>query len=183
MPVSNALYSQAEDSDLFRWMKQSDVKAFEELYNRYWPLLVNTAYKRLKNKEKSEDIVQSIFIDLYNRRSAIELTTSIKSYLYQALKFKVLNEYRSEIIRAKFKKFLFFKSGCENDFADRLEAKELDIKIKTILNGLPRKCKQVFLLSREENLSYRDISDGLNITISTVEKHISKALKSLRCQM
>ena len=174
------MYSQADDSVLFTWVKQSDGKAFRELYNRYWSLLVNTAHKKLHSKEKGEDIVQNIFIDLYNRRTAIELTTSLKAYLHQALRFKVLNEYRSESIRIRYQQHFFFNNDCKIDFAIPLERKELEASIHAILRELPGKCRQVFLLSRRENLSNKDISMVLNITVSTVEKHISRALHTLR---
>ncbi len=180
MLITKLSYSQSLDSDLFLLVKQNDVKAFEELYNRYWPKLVNTAFKKLNSREKAEDIVQNIFINIYQRRTTIDLTISLSAYLNKALKFKVLNEYRSENIINKYQKHLFFNRGCKNDLANELEAKELEAKIHSILNGLPEKCNQVFNLSRKGNLSNRDISLCLNITVSTVEKHISKALKALR---
>ncbi|MEO6549690.1 MAG: RNA polymerase sigma-70 factor [Ferruginibacter sp.] len=184
MLSGNPIFAHVGDSELFQLVKQNDdVKAFEELYVRYWPALVNAAFKRLDCKEQSEDIVQNIFIDIYNRRTTIDLSFSFKAYLHQALKFKVLNEYRSESIRKKYKQSLFFSPGCKIDFSDPLEAKELEQKINTILNELPVKCKEVFLLSRRENLSNRDISAGLKISVSSVEKHITRALKSLRCQI
>lgn len=183
MPLSKFPYPQAGDSDLFLLVKQSDGKAFDELYNRYWPTLVYTAYKKLNSKEKAEDIVQNIFTDLYRRRTNIELHISLNAYLHQALKFKVLNEYRSEFIRTRYQKNVFFTYGCKIDFSHPLDVKELDAKINTILDRLPEKCKRVFLLSRKENLSNKDISVCLNITISTVEKHISKALKTLKGQI
>ena len=180
MLLSKLFYSQGLDADLFLLVKQDDVKAFEELYRRYWPYLVNTAYKRLNSKEKSEDIVQNIFIDIYQRRSTINLTISLRAYLSQALKFKILNEYRSDLITTKYQQHVFASSGCKNDFANPLEIKELETKINSLLGELPEKCKHVFLLSRKEHLSNKDISVTLNITVSTVEKHISKALKALR---
>jgi RNA polymerase sigma-70 factor (family 1) len=180
MLLTKLFYEEGHDPDLFLLVKQNDVKAFEELYNRYWPALVNTAYKKLSSREKAEDIVQNIFIDIYQRRTTIELTISLKAYLNQALKFKILNEYRAKNISSKYQKHLFFNPDCKNDLANALEAKELELEINTILNELPEKCKQVFLLSRKESLSNRNISARLNITVSTVEKHIGKALKTLR---
>ena len=184
MLLPKSFYSQELDRDLFLLVKKNDVKAFEELYKRHWPGLVNIACKKLNSKERAEDIVQNIFIDIYQRREKIDLAISLKNYLNQALKFKVLNEYRSEIISNKYQKFVFFGTACKTDLANLVEAKELEMEIYTLLNGLPAKCRQVFLLSRKENLSNRDISITLNITVSTVEKHISKALKTLRsCQV
>ncbi|MEO7769296.1 MAG: RNA polymerase sigma-70 factor [Ferruginibacter sp.] len=180
MLLTKLFYPREPDSDLYRLVKQNDLKAFEELYTRYWPILVNSAYKRLNSKEKAEDIVQNIFIEIYQRRAVIEITISIRAYLNQALKFKILNEYRSEMNRAKYQKYLFFNPICKNDSPGHLEAKELEAEINSVLNNLPRKCRQVFLLSRKEILSNKDISIALNISLSTVEKHISKALKFLR---
>jgi RNA polymerase sigma-70 factor (family 1) len=183
MPSQKQLYPQAGDFDLFTLVKASDERAFEELYNRHWPILFSIACKRLDSREKAEDIVQNIFIDLYRRRTTIDLAISLSAYLRQALKFKIINEYRSAFNRNKYQKSLFLKNHCKIDFSDPLEAKDLEMKINMILNRLPEKCKQAFLLSRKENLSYKDISIGLCITVSTVEKHISKALKTLRCQI
>src|SRR5687768_15692546 len=177
------LYSQYTDEELFELMKKDDKAAFRELYQRFWAVLVNTAYKRLDAIEKAEDIVQTIFIDLYQRRESIELTHSLKAYLNQALKFKVLNEFRSEALKERYRRNLFFYDVCKNVLAENLEAKELNVKIHKILNGLPEKCRQVFLLSRKENKSNTDISRDLNISVSTVEKHIGKALKTFRCQI
>jgi RNA polymerase sigma-70 factor (family 1) len=181
---SNKLwYSKAPDAELFRYFKKSDAYAFEELYKRHWNDLVKRAYRQLNSKEKAEDIVQNIFIDLYRRRSTIEVSVALKTYLYQALKFKVLNEYRSQSVKTRYLKNVFLNAGRENDFAKALEAKELAMKLDMIMMELPDKCRQVFHLSRKENLSNRDISMGLNITVSTVEKHISKALKRLRFEV
>ena len=178
--INNPSYSLEIDSNLFLAVKQNDLKAFEELYKRYWLPLVNSAYKRINSKEKAEDIVQDIFIDIYQRRHSIELNISLRAYLNQALKFKILNEYRSNLINSKYQKYIFFSSLCKNDLANQLETKELETNINHTLNLLSDKCRQVFLLSRKENLSNKDISARLNITVSTVEKHITKALKTLR---
>lgn len=173
-------YSEFSDEQLFKLVKQDDRKAFEELYKRYWSYLLDYAYKSLQSRQKAEDIVQEIFISLYQRRHSIELLVSLKAYLSKALKFKVLNEIRSQIVRVTYEKNVFFSANCKNDFAEELEAKELQQKLYKRIQQLPDKCKQTFLFSREENLSYKDISGGLGISVSTVEKHISKALKILK---
>ncbi len=180
MPLTKLAYSQAADADLLQSMQQSDARAFEELYKRYFPTLLHTAYKQLNSRHQGEDIVQNIFVDLYRRRTSIEVNVSLKAYLHQALKFRVRNEYRATVIRMRYQKSLFLGSFCKIDFSDALEAKELETKIHVALNRLPEKCKQVFLLSRKADLSNNDIAADLNIAVSTVEKHISKALKTLR---
>lgn len=183
MPKTNISYHQIADIDLFSLVKKDDNKAFEELYNRHWCALVESASKRLQIRQKAEDIVQNIFVDLYQRRYSIELTFSLKSYLTRALKFKILNEYRSSSIRSSYSESLFLNAHCKNDFSNEMEAKELNQSIERTLRQLPEKCQNVFVLSRKENLSNKDIATGLNISVSTVEKHISKALKSLRTNL
>lgn len=178
-----AYYQQISDEQLFSYLKKDDAAAFEEIYNRYWTLLIDAAYRPLHCREKAEDIVQEIFISLYQRRNAIELEVSLKAYLLKALKFKILNEIRSRIVRETYQKSLFFDPNCKNDFAHSCETKELKAIIDRSVDQLPEKCKQAFLLSRKENLSYKEISGELHISVSTVEKHISKALKFLKCQL
>lgn len=178
--MSNSFYQQITDEQLFGYIKNDDRTAFKELYSRYWSFLLDLAYKPLQCRSKAEDIVQDIFISIYQRRKDIELEVSLKAYLCKALKFKVLNEMRSKLVRDTYQQSVFLGANCKNDFAKQYEAKELKHVIARSVDQLPEKCKQAFLLSREENLSYKDISGELAISVSTVEKHIIKALKYIK---
>lgn len=180
MPQPNLPYCHLSDMELFALAKHENIEAFEIMYKRYWPELTDAAYKRLQSRQKAEDIVQEIFISLYNKRNVLELTVSLRAYLSKALKYKVLNEYRSEAVRNNYISSLFFKDNCKNDFAEMLEAKELHSKIDLLLLQLPDKCRRVFYLSRNENMTNKEIAMELNISVSTVEKHICKALKVLK---
>lgn len=183
MLTSCRYYTGFSDDQLFAFVKQDDGKAFEEIYNRYWPFLLDNAYKPLQSRDKAEDVVQEIFISLYQRRKSIDLSVSLRAYLCKALKFKVSNEFRSQIVRDTYRKSLFFTNNYKNDLANKLEAKELEQAIDRSVSLLPDKCKKAFLLSRHENLSYKDISGELDISVSTVEKHISKALKVIKLNL
>lgn len=176
-------YRDLSDLQLFSLVKEDNTKAFEELYNRHWAGLVDTAYRRLQSSQRAEDLVQDLFISLYQKRQTVEFTVSLQAYLHQALKYKVLNEFRSDNTRQTYQKTLFFRDISKNDFANELEAKELHRKIDAVLESLPEKCRKVFLLSRRENRSNKDISQYLAISLSTVEKHIGKALKTLRTSL
>jgi RNA polymerase sigma-70 factor (family 1) len=180
MPKTDSSYLSLTDAELFRMtQKEDDTRAYEILYYRYWPKLIDAAYKRLSSRQKAEDLVQELFISFYQRRTKIEFTTSLQAYLNQALKYKILNEYRAENTRSAYSDF-FLNSICKNDFANQLEVKELAQKIEAVLASLPEKCRQAFVLSRKENLSNKEIAGQMNISVSTVEKHIVKALKVLR---
>ena len=180
MNIANMTYKSYTDFELFRRVKDDDFNAFSELYKRYWPSLVNAAFKRLNRKDKSEDIAQNIFVDLYVRRSSIELDRSLKSYLHQALKYKVLNEYRDTLVRARYQEQFFFSPVCKNDFAIPAETQEFEQHVKNAVQKLPGKCRQVFSMSRDHELSNKEISHEMQITVSTVEQHITRALKTLR---
>lgn len=173
-------YANLDDSQLFRLVKQDDIKAFEALYNRYWSDLIDSAYRRLQSREKAEDIIQDIFISLYQKRHSLDITVSLEAYLHQSLRYKVLNVIRDEFTRSACRKKIFFKEQCKNDSAEYTDAKELSNRIGQVLSSLPDKCREAFLMSREQNLSNKDISLGMNISVSTVEKHIGKALRILR---
>jgi len=183
MQTDRTFYRDFSDEQLFILVKQDNRKAFEEIYSRYWSYLLDYAYKPLQSRQKAEDIVQEIFISLYQRRHSIELLVSLNAYLSKALKFKVLNELRSQVVRDTYQKNAFFSRASKNDFACNLETKELEQNLHKKIQELPDKCKRAFLLSREENLSYKDISGGLGISVSTVEKHIIKALKILKVNL
>ncbi|RYZ62955.1 MAG: RNA polymerase sigma-70 factor, partial [Chitinophagaceae bacterium] len=173
-------YQLTSDEQLFRCLQNDDLAAFKELYERYRPYLLRIAAKELPCTTRAEDMVQEIFTSFYQRRKSLVLIVSIKAYLCQALRFKLRNEARSNGVREAYKKTGFSGTFCKNDFANDYERKELQSLIDRSVNALPKKCKQAFLLSREENLSYKDISAELEISVSTVEKHISKALKYIK---
>ena len=181
-PKSHYMYILYSDEELLTLAKHGNTPAFDEIYKRYRNILTELAFRKLplKSKFMAEDIVQDIFISLYQKKALLEITVSLHGYLVQAVKYKIANEVRSGQVNTKYQDFLFFNGLCKNDFANRLETKELHYYIDSALRRLPPKCKEVFRLSRDEDQSYNDISSSLNISVSTVEKHIVKALKILR---
>lgn len=175
-------YHQLPDEELFLLVKKDDIRAFNELYERYRVVLKEKAEKMLDSQQVAEDIVQELFLNLYNRRYQIDIQVSLRSYLSKAIKFRILNEFRSSGVRSTYRKEM---NTCptvrhaENNCYD-FEVKDLNYSIQSTIDALPDKCKMAFLLSRSEDLSYKDISGHMGISVSTVEKHISKALKVLK---
>ncbi|HMR84314.1 MAG TPA: RNA polymerase sigma-70 factor [Niabella sp.] len=169
------------DEELFRLFQNGENRAFDELYRRYRELLTSMAERMLASRQMAEDIVQEIFLSLFNRKSQIEIQVSLKSYLMKSMKFKILNEFRSQGVRKAYDKQVtthrsFFSYNASYD----CELKDLTSNIESTISMLPDKCRTAFLLSRSEDLSYKDISGCMGISISTVEKHISKALRLLK---
>jgi len=186
MMTTNNYYQLLSDRELLDLVKANDNNAFGEIYNRYWDFLIQSASRHLQSKQKAEDLVQEIFLSFYNRRNEFELAVSLRAYLSQALKFKIMNEYRSQVVRDTYQKnvhYTYTYAYAGNNVHHAYETKELAYNINRSINMLPEKCKQAFLLSRSEDLSYKDISGHLNISVSTVEKHIIKALKFLKTNL
>lgn len=168
------------DMELFLLFKQGDTAAFRELYMRHWPGLIREAERQTGSRAESKDIVQDIFVSLFQKIGGIDIKVSVKAYLYRTLRYRILNSKRDYRIHTHCHNELFKMHSCTNDFANELEAKELAASLNQAIAALPKKCKEVFLLSREENYSHKNISSELKISVSTVEKHIVKALKIIK---
>ncbi|WP_270088206.1 RNA polymerase sigma-70 factor [Sphingobacterium sp. SYP-B4668] len=170
------------DQELVRKMKLDNHQAFKEIFMRYWDVLLDSAYKRIGSKEESEEIVQELFVSLYQKREILDIHTSVEAYLKVALKSRVFNYYRSKHIHGKYMESILAQKqifSSETPYQN-LHQKELSIQMERSIGRMPAKCREVFLLSKIESLSHRNISEKLQISISTVEKHIRKAMDILR---
>ncbi|WP_345007362.1 RNA polymerase sigma-70 factor [Snuella lapsa] len=163
-------------------IKHSDHKAFELLYDRFWEEMYVKAYAILKDKSKSKDIVQEVWISIWEKRHKIE-NNNIQGYLFTALRFRIYNEFRN----SKNKEALiddFINSLKTNDVSNNIDndinLKETQEILYASIEKLPKKCKEVFRLSRFEGLKNSEIAKKLDISQRTVETHISNALKILK---
>lgn len=165
-------------------LSQGGITAFEMLFKTYYQPLCNYAYTFLQDKEDAEEIVQSTFLLVWEKRDTLAIRTSVKPYLYAMVRNACLNVIKHEKIKQKF-------AGEEMALADRghdsvnhaIATNELENRIKAALEALPEQCRLVFKLSRFEELKYAEIAEQLNISIKTVENHMGKALKIMREQL
>lgn len=178
MPADKTFLS---DEQLWDLVSRGHNDAFESLYVKYWASLLDSAYKRLKVKEDAEEIVQEVFADLYIRRYSIIIEHSLAAYLYRAVQFGVFKKIRTCMQERKYKqKAQAPMPEATESMTARSDYKELAHTLQLAINQLPEKCREVFLLSRERGLTHYEIAQKVNISQSTVEKHISKAVKTLR---
>nr|WP_294898181.1 RNA polymerase sigma-70 factor [uncultured Pedobacter sp.] len=174
-------YSKYTDKQLLKLIQQDDDVAFTEIYNRYWKQLYYSAYRHLKVDSLAEEVVQDIFISFYLNKEKVVIKDSLKGYLYTLVKHRVLNEIRSAIVRSSYKNTIEQTETIASETPlTRLALVELQNVIHTTVSNLPQKCQEAYRLSREENLSHHHIAEQMDISVSTVEKHIGKALKTLR---
>lgn len=173
--------SALSNEELFLLVKQENKEAFAAIYHRYWKEMLDAAYKRVKSTDHATEMVQQLFVTLWLKRDTISITSSLRSYLHTALRNKILNEIRSGVVQTNYQLHLLSAPpSFQADAAADLQFKELQQQIDKAYALLPEKCREVFLLSRQQQLSYRHIAEQLGISVNTVEKHMAKALKILR---
>lgn len=169
-----------EEAVLFEKIKKGDEKAFERLFHRYYSHLCLVAEQYVQNKAEAEEIVQDTFVSIWEKKEKIAITTSVKNYFFRSVKNSCLNYLKHNQIKNRYaEKFLSEASQAEPDDDGFIES-ELFQKIEECINSLPEKRREVFRLSREEGLKYREIAKKLNISVKTVETHMGLAIKTLR---
>lgn len=153
---------------------------FERLFRDFFPPLMAFARKILGDEEDAREIVHQVFINLWEKRSELDLSSSLKSYLFTSVHHRSLNVIRD---RKKFSSEEVPEVAGEWDVSAQIEAMELEEKIREAIDTLPEKCREIFELSRFEGLKYGEIAGQLGISVKTVENQMSKALKILREQL
>lgn len=157
-----------------------DRQALEKLFKAYFTPLMAFSRKILGDEDDAREVVQQVFIKLWEKGDEIDLSTSLKSYLFKAVNNRSLNVIRD---RKKFSSEEVPEQSGELDVSAQIEAMELEEKIRKAITSLPEKCRVIFELNRFDGLKYGEIATQLDISVKTVENQISKALKILREQL
>ena len=165
-------------------LSEGDITAFEMLFRNYYQPLCNYAYTFLQDKEDAEEIVQSTFLLVWEKRETLAIRTSVKPYLYAMVRNACLNVLKHEKIKQRFAgEEIALGERVHDNVSNTLESNELEYRIKIAMNVLPEQCRMVFKLSRFEELKYAEIAEQLNISVKTVENHMGKALRIMREQL
>lgn len=175
-----------EHSDLFLihlWQRGYEA-SFEVVYKRYILQLVEMLTRKTGSVETASELAQDTFLAIYLSRETIHEVRDFRSFLFSIARNKVFNYYRHELVRQKYQQFVRLNGADPGEGVDdMLENKELQNLIRQEIEQLPPKCRQVFKLSREENLPHKSIAAMLNISENTVEQHVRKALGILRTML
>lgn len=174
-------FSTLSDLELVGLIKEGHSKAFAEIYERYWALLLRHAIGLLKDEDEAKDIVQDVFKVLLEKGTSLEIHTSLSSFLYTSTRYRILNHFRHSKVAESYLATLQSELEPGLPSTDQIiEEKELTRLIENGLEKLPPKMREVFELSRINEYSYREISDKLNLSDHTVKRQISNALKIMR---
>lgn len=175
---------QLGDDELFLEFKSGRESAYKEIYERYWELLYKHANGMLANEEEAKDVVQDVFFNLWKLRQSKGAPKPLGPFLFCATRNAVLNKVKHLKVAQKYELHVKHMITGENRLPDDyVIEKELALKISSGIDNLPVKMREIFNLSRNENLSHKEISDKLNISDKTVKRQISNALNVLRIKL
>jgi len=174
-----SLYATYSDDYLLQLLSEDDNQAFTEIYNRYWAKLFYLTGKKIGDLQESENIVQDIFLDLWNRRAALDIQ-NLEGYLVVATRYRVIN-YLAKLDLLKKTQTNRYE---QQDLSTENWVAFADMKhwLEEMVATLPQQCKLAYEL-RDAGYSYKEIATVMSISEKTVENHIGKALKTLRIGM
>lgn len=174
--------STKNEQKLLCLMQQGDKEAFGSLYHTYWHDLYCTAFKRLQNRQQAEDIVEEVFISLWERRAELQIDT-LAAYLHTAVRYKVYNYIsRDAVTETFYEPYETMVIHLSNGEFTVIE-KELQELANAYIKALPKKRKEIFTLYFDENLSTWEIAMQLKISQKTVQNQLGLAIKGLRSQI
>ena len=157
-------------------LADGETLAMDELFDYYYPRLYNFSKSFLKLEESIDDILQEVFIKIWQNRQNIHTSITFNSYIFTITRNLLLNELRSRLNNQKFKdKIGKMAIATEYSFFDQAEYRNLKEKVDQAINELPIRQKEIFILSRTEGLTHKEIAEKLVITSKTVEYHMTKA--------
>ncbi len=173
------------DKNLFLDLKNGDSAAFKSIYDLFWADLYKYAYNIIRNREVCEEIVQETFLCLWNKKHELQITTSLRAYLFTAVKFQTLSQIRALKVRSSYAESFssFATTSTDNSNEENISFSDLKKHLEIEIAKLPEKCQLIFRMSRNEHQSIQNISDVLNLSHKTVENQLSKALKHLRSSL
>jgi len=166
-------------------IKLGDELAFELLFKKYYTILCSFSNKYLFNYEEAQDVVQDVFLKLWENRDEIDPDESLKAYLFRSTANSSISKLRRRTVKTKYDEILklVYIENSELSPHDSFLEQELSEYLGLALNKIPPQCRKVFDLSRIEGLKYSEIAEYLKISVKTVESHISKALSILRTEL
>lgn len=175
-------YKILSDELLVKLLRVGEQDAFEEIYRRYWQKLLRSAQFKLRSKETIEEILQDLFISLWEKRERVVIE-NLEAYLNTSLRYLIINQIKKQILQEKFVEYSLKKNELTDDVDESVAFNELSVAIEKAIEQLPEKTRQIFRLNRLEYKSVKEISVLLETPERTIEYHITQALKALRIHL
>lgn len=175
---------QFTDTEIVKAIREGNEQAFEQLFRAFYERLCQYAHSIIKDADDAEEVVQTIFLNLWEKRNDFEIALSLKAYLYRAVHNHCLNRIKHLNVREAHKSYsLYYQADAQESIMEAIYGNELEDRIERAVSGLPEQCQRVFRMSRFDELKYQEIADELGVSIKTVENQIGKALRILRSEL
>ena len=175
------MLAECGDIEFLDGLKQDNIMAFNAIYRRYSKLLYVYLLDKLGDSELCNDILQDIFVNIWEKRHKLNIETSLKAYLFQAARYNIVDVYRKEV---KYQRYLAELAGQiivdDSGIIDRIDQKKKLSDIEEAVNNLPERMREIFILSRFKHQTTSAIASKTNLSRQTVKNQISKALRLLR---
>jgi RNA polymerase sigma-70 factor (ECF subfamily) len=172
------------DSEIIGRIKQGDVGQFELLFRSSYVSLVRYANTLLKDHDYAEEVVQDLFLRLWQNREKIKIESSLNGYLFRSVHNSCLHYIEhNKVVERHAEEISYQQSQIQDSPSDILLYKELQEKIAAILEKLPERCGKIFYMNRFEGLKYTEIAKKLSVSVKTVESNMGKALKEFRREL
>ena len=174
-------FDKSEDKDWLAQLLQDDEKGLQSIFDRYYKYLVVTAFKVVNDDHQARDIVQDVFFDFWKKRAQHNINISLKAYLRRAVVNRSIDFLRKKKRIGTSEEITDYNQPSNTaSIQDILETNDLQSALHAAIDGLPERCRQVFSLSRFEDMSHKEIAAKLDISVKTIENQMTKALKILR---
>ena len=171
----------SEERILVIQLKDGNQASYKTLYSKYAPILFAFSRKYLQSQEDAEEIVQEVFLRIWEKKDNIDENKSFSSYVIQAAKHRIFNGFRKNVNKQAYMDFLLFSDSPSRNFTEMdVDYSEIKQKAELAISALPEKRQEVFRMSRELGLKNKEIAEKLQISIKTVENQMGQALKFLR---
>lgn len=164
-------------------LRQGDAAAYEQIFRHYYPPLCRYAVSLAGNRDEAEELVQQVFVKIWEMHRSIDVQSSLKSYLYRAVHNHFMNLARKRKVRMMYEDTMKHLMPGAQAPEDRARWNELQRKLEAALQKLPEQCRLIFRLNRFEELRYREIAEMLGLSVKTVENQMGKALRILRAEL
>lgn len=169
------------DRTIVERIANNDEEAYALLFREFYVPLCRFSLKYVQLESVSEEIVQEVFIKFWEKRGSLNIQASLKSYLYRAVKNSSINYLKSQFARQDFQSDYFEQAEVPvNNTQETIVFDELQEIVQNAISYLPGKCRTIYMLSRNTDMSYQDIAEELDISVKTVEAQMGIALKKLR---
>lgn len=168
-----------EHDRIVQEIKEGNERSFQQIFHAYYENLCHYAFTILRDMDDAEDVVQSMFLKIWEKREELTITHTVKAYLYRAVYNQCVNQLDHRVVQQKFQEQNAAKklSGVQHP---EIFPNELEDRIVAAINTLPKQCRTIFIMSRYQEMKYAQIAKALDLSVNTIENQISKALRILR---